>query len=78
MTVWILVHRSTVADDEVIDAKLLGFFASARDADCAAAALVDQVDSYRAMSDGFERFELPMDEEIPAELSKRILQGQTT
>ncbi len=76
MTVWLLVHRSTVAEDEVIGAKLLGFFASADEADRAAAELVDRWASYRAMPEGFERFELPLDEEIPEELSDRMIWGE--
>lgn len=75
MTIWVLVHRSTVAADEVTEAKLLGFFTSAAAADEAAAALVARVASYAEMPNGFDRFELPLDEEIPAALSDRIIWG---
>lgn len=76
MTVWILVHRSAVAADEVIGAKLIGFFASAADADRAAAQLVAELETYRATPDGFERFELTLDGEIPTEFSNRIIWGR--
>lgn len=75
MTVWMLVHRSEVSPDEVIEPKIVGFFETETDAGRAKATLVERFASYRAAAAGFEVFELELDREIPAPLSNRIMWG---
>jgi hypothetical protein len=73
-TIWLLVHQSTTAEDEIATSKSIGFFRSRAEAESAIRRLC-RFDGYRRDQVGFRMYELSVDERIDRTLSDDIVFG---